>query len=142
MNDDKKQKLRPLVYIAGPITKGDLYHNVAQADEAFEALARAGIAPVNPMWSVFAGGIQPAHVLVGNAKVYGGRATANSFLRLEHQDWLGTDLPVVARSDAVLRLPGESKGADMETACAAEHGVPVFTDIPSLVADLKERGLL
>ena len=31
--------------------------------------------------------------------------------------------------DAVLRLPGESRGADQDVAIARERGIPVFTDV-------------
>lgn len=53
---------------------------------------------------------------------------------IDHATWLEQDLPWVAVSDMVLRLPGESKGADMETDFARENGIPVMTpeDFPCL----------
>lgn len=44
---------------------------------------------------------------------------------IDHATWLEQDLPWVEASDIVLRLPGESTGADMETAFARERGIPV-----------------
>lgn len=44
---------------------------------------------------------------------------------IPHRAWLENDLPWVAVSDVVLRLPGESTGADEETAFAESLGVPV-----------------
>jgi hypothetical protein len=43
---------------------------------------------------------------------------------------------LLAHCDAVLRLPGESTGADQDVAIARERGLPVYTDvreIPSAV---------
>lgn len=51
-----------------------------------------------------------------------------------HDDWIASDLPWIEVADAVLRLPGESIGADIETEHAALYGVPVFTSIPDLAA--------
>jgi len=36
---------------------------------------------------------------------------------------------LLERCDAVLRLPGESRGADQDVAIARERGIPVYTDI-------------
>ena len=53
--------------------------------------------------------------------------------------WLAVDLVFVERSDAVLRLPGESTGADMEVRHALAKGIPVFTEITDLLAWEQER---
>ena len=42
------------------------------------------------------------------------------------------ELPWVSVADAVLRLPGESLGADLEVARAEEAGIPVFRSIADL----------
>jgi hypothetical protein len=39
---------------------------------------------------------------------------------------------LLARCDAVLRIPGESRGADLDVARAHELGLAVFTDIEQL----------
>ena len=39
---------------------------------------------------------------------------------------------LIERCDAVLRLPGASRGADLDVARARELGIPVFTDIEEL----------
>src|SRR5580698_8684524 len=116
------------VYIAGPITKGDLLNNVQQADKAFADLVKAGFAPFNPMWSVYGGAV--FRDSGGNVMA---EATRNSKLELTHEDWLGIDLPWVEMADAVLRLPGESAGADRETAHATANCIPVFKSINVLV---------
>ena len=121
--------MRKRVYIAGPISKGDLLHNINPATAAFVALAKAGVAPLCPHWSVYS---KPAfHNLVYDVLC---EATVAGNDEMGHADWLGVDLPWVAVSDAVLRLPGDSTGADMETACAKEHGIPVFHSVEEVIA--------
>lgn len=121
------------IYIAGPISKGDLLHNVKQSDAAFERLAKAGLAPFNPMWSVYAGGAV-AHRFPGDLAEINAVGTRMSRLAFTHAEWLRVDLPWVEASHAVLRLPGESTGADRETTHARQHGIPVFEDIAELEA--------
>lgn len=119
--------MRKKVYIAGPITKGDLCHNINQATAAFVALAKAGFAPFCPHWSVYAKPVTRFHGVVCC------EATTSGNDEMEHADWMGVDLPWVAASDAVLRLPGESTGADMEVDHALSLGIPVFDDVEHLL---------
>lgn len=92
------------VYVAGPMTKGDPKENLRRAIEAGERLIAAGLAPHLPQLMYTWGEFHPH----------------------SHTSWLQIDLPWVEAADAVVRLGGESKGADMETACAEKAGVPVF----------------
>lgn len=123
--------MQPRVYIAGPISKGDLAHNVNQATAAFVALAKAGFAPWCPHWSVYASPCQTAVYVTGGVV---GIGTAKGNDEMTHEDWLGVDLPWVGVADAVLRLPGESSGADRETAHARDCGVPVFDSLADVIA--------
>ena len=116
------------VYIAGPISKGDLLHNIRQSDVAFKALMKAGFAPMNPMWSCFSGG-----VCKSDGGTIWAAATQTGGLDLKHEEWLGSDLAWVETCHAVLRLPGESKGADMETAHARENGIPVRYTVEAII---------
>jgi hypothetical protein len=144
MSSPEKSK-KPVVYIAGPISKGNLQKNIAQADEAFVALVKAGFAPINPMWSCYAGAAKDAIYGVKDNIVYNVVGTAFSSLDLTHEDWLGLDLPVVERCDAVLRLPGESTGASREVRHASEHGVPVYyvhQSIEDAVAQMQRKFFL
>lgn len=43
-----------------------------------------------------------------------------------YEDWMRVDLAWVRRADAVVRIPGESSGADREVALAQSLGIPVF----------------
>jgi len=120
--------MRRRVYIAGPITKGPLADNINRASEAAISLMRAGLAPLCPHWSCFAGGAV-AHMsgqVVAVAEVLPAGTV--------HEDWYGIDLPWVAVADAVLRLPGESRGADLEVAEAQANGVPVFHSVAEVIA--------
>lgn len=92
------------IYISGPITKGDRVQNFAQACAAQQRLMEDGHAPLNPMLSMM-------HPSAWN---------------IEHGVWLACDLPWVECADAVLRLPGDSAGADEECGHARVRGIPVF----------------
>jgi hypothetical protein len=117
---------RKRVYIAGPISKGDLGENVNRATDAFWELLGLGFAPLCPHWSVYAGG---CFASVGRLV-----AEAEALPRGScHADWIGADLPWVEVADALLRLPGESAGADAEVAHAKRSGVPVFNSVNGLI---------
>ena len=133
---------RPRCYIAGPISKGCLAHNLNQGTEAFLALATAGIAPFCPMWSAYSKPVM-THARFGPAgelsQVVTCRATVQGNDRMTHEDWLGIDLEWVGVSDCVLRLPGESVGADRETTHAATNGIPVFFAVDDVVRWSRDR---
>jgi hypothetical protein len=44
---------------------------------------------------------------------------------------------LIERCDAVLRLPGDSRGADMDVARARERGLPIYRDL----AEIPERAI-
>lgn len=111
-------KLRPRVYIAGPISKGPLQENIRIACEAGIALIRAGLAPLVPHLTCYMGGPAPEVLPCGTV----------------HTDWYESDLPWVSVSDAVLRLPGESVGAEKEVELALLMHIPVFTDLNQCIA--------
>lgn len=120
-----------LVYIAGPIRKGDIWRNVAQADDAMLALMRAGASVVNPMLSCWSGLAGQHGALTGpHASGHG------AFRDLPADTWLEMDLEMVRRCDAVLRLPGESVGADGEVACAEACAIRVFHSVEALIHNL------
>jgi hypothetical protein len=102
--------MRPRVYIAGPMTRGDKIDNLAGALKTYRTLMAAGFAPICPQLTYF----------------------AEPFVRQTHTQWLEADLPWVDVSDALLRLPGESLGADLEEGRARVVGVPVFDSVEAL----------
>jgi hypothetical protein len=52
------------------------------------------------------------------------------------EDWMGLDLAWVEAADALIRLPGESVGADQEVALARKLGIPVFRNVYDLISVL------
>ena len=100
-----------LVYVAGPMTK-DPTGGLRAACFAGDQLLRAGLTPILPQLSWQWDFISP--------KTW--------------EEWIAYDLPLLSRCDVLLRLPGESKGADMEVEEAKRLGIPVFHDIAELIA--------
>jgi hypothetical protein len=96
---------RPRVYISGPITKGNRNEHFFRACELERALMLCGYAPLNPMRSI----VLPF-------------AWQDD---MPHDLWLAVDLAWVDVCDAVVRLTGDSKGADEECTYAVERGIPV-----------------
>ena len=129
-------KQRKRVYIAGPISKGNLAANVNQATAAFVALAKAGLAPFCPHWSVYAKPCFEGQDYTGqtDATKCFAHGTIHGNDEMTHADWMGIDLPWVAVSHAVLRLPGESTGADLEVQEAYQRGIPVFHRTEDVIA--------
>lgn len=123
-----KPPRRVRVYIAGPISRGDLAHNLQRASDAFERLAIAGLSPFCPHWSAFSGRVR---VTPGGSVYALAQPQPNT---LTHADWLAVDLVWLQAADAVLRLPGESVGGDMETTEAERIGIPVFRSVGDLLA--------
>lgn len=119
---------RPRVYIAGPITRGNLAANVNRATAAFVALAKAGFAPFCPHWSVYSKPCEPS----GESECEC-TGTRDGNGEMGHGDWIGVDLPWVSCADALLRLPGDSLGADAEVSCAILSGVPIFFSVEDVI---------
>jgi hypothetical protein len=118
------------IYISGPITFGDLAANIRQADDAMLALMRAGLAPLNPMLTCFAGSVwREGFEVHGEANAKG----HEGFCDLTHGHWIASDLAWVEVADAVLRLPGESVGADAECAHARAIGVQVYYSVEAVI---------
>jgi len=105
-----------LVYVAGPIGD-DPMHGARTACLAGADLLEAGLTPVVPQLSVFWDFLAPR----------------------PYEEWIAYDLCVLARCDALLRLKGESPGADQEVAFAEARGIPVFHSKGVLYAWAKER---
>ena len=102
---------KPLIYLAGPITLGDQTQNVRRALSIAETLIEKGFIPIVPHLSLFWHFIHPH----------------------DHGWWLEYDKEIILRCDALLRLPGESIGADWEVDLALKHNIPVFQSVNELV---------
>ena len=99
------------VYIASPYTKGDTAINVKFQMDIADMLMNLGFAPFVPLYSHFQHMAHPRN----------------------YQDWIDIDLEWVTVCDCVLRLGGESSGADGEVEYAEENHIPVFWSVSSLV---------
>jgi len=103
--------MKPLIYIAGPISRGCQFTNVRKGCEVWHELWKLGIDAYCPHWSAQ----QQVHTTLG------------------HAEWMAYDTQVILpRCDALLRMPGESSGADIEVEWMKEHGKPVFYEISKL----------
>ena len=101
------------IYIAGPISKGDQFRNVGRAVEAFVALLEAGHAPHLPHFCAF---------------------TQIHFPQ-PYERRMKLDMIWLAQCEGLLRLEGESDGADREVARAKELGLSIWyedEDVPAL----------
>lgn len=95
---------KPLIYISGPFTSNPTA-NTHAACKLWESLRRQGYCtPVCPHWSIVQDTLAP----------------------LSHKEWIDYDLELIARCDAVYRMPGDSVGADMEVDHAEHLRIPVF----------------
>lgn len=104
---------RKRIFVSGPITKGDRINNLAQALQATRTLWNKGYAPFCPHLTMMTEHLFQEH--------------------LKYEDYIEQCLAWVEVSDAVLRLPGESAGADRECAHAASKNIPVFTVLGRLL---------
>lgn len=98
------------VYVAGPITKGDFMANVRAALDAGDALRNRGFYPFVPHLFGFWHLAHPRH----------------------YESWMELDFEYLLLCHALLRLPGDSSGADREVALARLKGIPVFESIEDL----------
>jgi hypothetical protein len=108
------------VYIAAPLTNAPLGQFVAVHDAVKVAgrLMRDGLVPFTPHLAVLHDMIDPGP---------------------SWDDWLVWCLHWVERCDAVLRLPGESRGADREVAHAQALGIPVYHSEADLLDAARSR---
>jgi hypothetical protein len=98
------------IYIASPYSGGDVIINVRETVLAAEKLVKAGFIPYIPHLTAF------WHLIAPH----------------EYQFWLDYDLSWLAKCDALLRLPGESNGADKEVEWANSVGIPVYYSIAEI----------
>ena len=109
-------RVRPLkVYVAGPYT-AEPDQCTADAIAVGGAVLDAGHAPLVPhlhhYWQTCHG-------------------------RRHYEDWMRIDLAWIVAADVVIRMPGQSAGADRETELARAHGIPVI-ELPSTRVDASE----
>ncbi len=99
------------VYVAGPISKGNVQHNIYNAIKVGDNLLELGFCPFIPhvtcLWDI----VSPH----------------------PYEEWTKWDDEWLKLCHAVLRIPGESKGADAECEMAKANNIPVFHSVQNLV---------
>jgi hypothetical protein len=105
------------IYVAGPITRGDQFLNVRAAVLVAEQLRSLGFAPFVPHISALWHIIAP----------------------VSYEDWLAYDFSWIDVCDGLLRIPGDSPGADREWEYAQSINKPTFIDIDSLLEHFKQE---
>ncbi|WP_228373003.1 DUF4406 domain-containing protein [Demequina maris] len=113
-----------LILIAGPYASGTggdpalMARNLARLEEAAWPIFAAGHVPMIGEW-----------VALPVLRSAGATGPADP---LAEQVMYPTAARLLAHCDAVLRLPGESKGADQDVAIARERGIPVYFSLDEI----------
>lgn len=106
------------VYVAGPLySSGNSAVNVRRAVECADALMDAGHHPYVPHLS---------HL-------------ADMICSRREEDWLELDREWLLQCGAVVRLPGESRGADLEEHWATLADIPVFLTVDDFLDWCREH---
>lgn len=99
------KQVLPIVYMACPYSKGDKLYNLRRSMDVWKELYDTGVmAPINPLWSHYQDGVTP----------------------MDYEDWLHYDFNLIRACHMMLRLSGESDGADREVEFAMSNDIPVF----------------
>ena len=107
----------PLVYVAGPYTRPDPVLNTRDAVLAADQVLELGAVAFVPHLSLLHHAISPK----------------------PYEDWIRIAMQMLSRCDVVLRIPGESPGADREVELARELGLAAVTSVVGLEAWLRGR---
>ncbi len=99
------------IYIASPYTIGNKLENTKASLMVAAQLLLMGHVPFAPLLTHFWDEITPR----------------------SYEEWLELDFKWILRCDAVLRLPGESNGADAEVEFAQDNGIGVYFGIQDLI---------
>lgn len=105
---DVKKKVK--VYVASPYTKGSQSYNVRRSIQCGDELRDLGCLPYLPLLSHFWDFLIP-HT---------------------YEYWMRMCIDWLLECDFVLRLEGESSGADYEESVARQYGIPVVYSITEL----------
>ena len=98
------------VYIASPYSVGNKVENVRRSLEIADKLIEAGMFPYSPLLNHY----------------------QNELFPQPEETWIKQDLAWISCCQYLLRLPGESVGADGEVSEAESLGIKVFYDIEDL----------
>ena len=99
------------IYIASAYSIGDVANNVKRQIDCADWLMNFGFAPFVPLLTHFQHLVHPR----------------------PYQDWLDLDFEWIKSCDCLLRLAGESKGADLEVEFALKNNMPVFYSVEDIL---------
>ena len=105
---------KAVIYLACPMTIGGFSYNTRACLEVANRLMAKGYCPIPPVLTYL----------------------WNLYSPKTHEDWLQHDFALIAVCDGVLRLKGESVGADREIEYAKGIGVDTFEHEYDLFRDL------
>jgi len=103
------------VYIAGPYTEGDVAENIRQAIITGEAIAEAGHTPFIPHLYHF------WHLLIPHGREF----------------WMRQDKEWLEVCGAMIRINGNSVGADAEEVQAEGLGVPIYYSVQEFLLSIE-----
>jgi hypothetical protein len=106
--------LKKKVYIAGPLSLGDPVLNIRKAIEVADRLLVMGHLPQIPHLTYFWHLISPK----------------------DYEAWLKMDFDWIETCDYLLRIPGESLGADREVEHANSKRIPVYFGLDHFIAQI------
>ena len=107
-------KPKPMIYVAGPYSSNHT-NGVREALGAAEKIWADGGIPVVPHLTHFWDLMHP----------HG------------YEEWMDYDEALLARCDALVRIPGNSKGADREVQFAVDAGIPLFHGVLDCLCRMK-----
>jgi len=102
-----------IIFIAAPYINPDPVANANRVVKVADELIKLGFTPFIPHLAMLWHAISPKPV----------------------DFWYEYDLKILKKCDALLRLPGESKGANREVEMAIKWNIPVYFNIGDLVDD-------
>jgi hypothetical protein len=103
------------VYISSPYTLGPQEENIKVQVDTFASLMDRGFYPFAPLLFHYVG--------IKHPRTY--------------DQWMEQCLVWVLQCNAVLRLPGRSKGADIEVGLAKSKGIKVFYSVEELIEGME-----
>lgn len=110
--------MNKFVYIASPYTRGDNFVNLQRQIECANELYDRGFIPISPLLnSVF----------------------CNMQKERDWKFWMEIDYALLSKCDALIRLSGESTGADAEVEYAYKNNIPVYVSLQTLLLDLRSK---
>lgn len=109
------------IYVAGPLTSsGEPEVNVKNAINYADEIMKAGGYPFVPHLSLY------WHRMNGAEHTY--------------DTWMDYDYAWIDVCDAMMVVPGQSHGVDLEIAYCEEHGILIFLDLTTCLAWIRQGG--